>query len=87
MATDHDEKFSIRLYEADRPFLDDECLRMMQERFEQEGRLDRPSIADVVHELIEELEQRRRHAQRCPHQADEPDEADEAVDPGATASG
>lgn len=65
------EKFTIRLNEKDRPFLDKEGLRLMQEHFEQTRELRKPSLADVVTELLEELRNHRRHADRCPHRSTE----------------
>lgn len=49
------EKLSIRINADDRPFLDDECLRIMQERFASTRRLRQPSLGDVISELLTEL--------------------------------
>lgn len=67
--TRSEEKFTIRLNREDRPFLDEEALRLMQEHFEECRELKRPSLADVVSTLLEELREHRRHAKRCPHRA------------------
>jgi lipoate-protein ligase A len=71
-----DETFTIQLNSEDRPFLDEEALRIMQERFAETRELERPSLADVVTALPEELRRHRRHAERCPHRSREREDAD-----------
>lgn len=62
---DDGETVSVRLDKSDRPFLDEEALRIMQKEFAQTGRLDKPSIAEVISELLDELQVRRRQAGAC----------------------
>lgn len=60
-----EDTFKIRLNGEDRPFLDDECLRLMQETFERTRELRRPSYADVISALLAELRQHRRELLEC----------------------
>lgn len=66
------EKLSIRINAADRPFLDDECLRIMQERFSSTRRLRQPSLGDVISELLQELRELRATTEACECQASAP---------------
>lgn len=63
--TEASETFTIRLNSSDRPFLDAEALRLMRERFEETRELRKPSLADVITELLEELRERRQRADDC----------------------
>lgn len=68
------EKVSIRINKSDRPFLDDECLRIMQAEFERTSTLKRPSLADVLSALLSELREHRQRVSACTCGANTTDE-------------
>lgn len=53
---------SIRIHAHDLLFLEEEALRLRRERFRQDRNLASPSLADVLSQLLRELEEHRRRS-------------------------
>lgn len=51
--------YTARLKRADRPFLEAEAYRLAREAFARDGRLVKPSVGEVVSELLTELQELR----------------------------
>jgi len=57
--------FSAKLYERDREALDAERVRLVNERFQQTGRLVHPSLADTVSDVLKRLNELRGWRREC----------------------
>lgn len=57
--------FSAKLYEDDREALDAERVRLVNERFQQTGRLVHLSLAEAVSDVLEKLHELRRWREEC----------------------